>query len=206
MMTEKQTSIKSTKRVPVLILNGFLGSGKTTLLRSLLVQTDRENMKVGVIVNDMSELDVDGLIVAQTERFKKNDRKFQSIFSCVLSSQKGIEKLGLALEEILSCDELDLLIIETSGSCHPMPLIELFKFQPDFKLTGVLTLVDSAMIEQDYDCGQQIFPIMQRNLQNQQRDVTNLLVEQIMFCSHLLLTKVDRIEEKKLQAIVKSVH
>lgn len=205
-MNEEQTSIKSTKRVPVLILNGFLGSGKTTLLRSLLVQTDRENMKVAVIVNDMSELDVDGLIVAQTERFKKNDRKFQSIFSCVLSSQKGIEKLGLALDEVLSCDELDLLIIETSGSCHPMPLIELFKFQPDFKLTGVLTLVDSAMIEQDYDCGQQIFPIMQRNLQNQQRDVTNLLVEQIMFCSHLLLTKVDRIEEKKLQAIVKSVH
>ncbi|MEM6474132.1 MAG: GTP-binding protein, partial [Planctomycetota bacterium] len=53
-------------RTPVLILNGFLGSGKTTLLRSLLVQSHKKQLTVGVVVNDMSELDVDGLVVAQT--------------------------------------------------------------------------------------------------------------------------------------------
>ena len=205
-VTDKRTTIETKKRIPVLILNGFLGSGKTTLLRSLLVQSDKNQIKVGVVVNDMSELDVDGLIVAQTERFEKDDCTFQSIYSCVLSSRKGIQELGLALETIVSGGGLDLLIIETSGSCHPMPLIEFFKSRSTFKLTGVLTLVDSAMIDQDYDCGEQIVPIMQHNLQTQQRDVTNLLVEQIMFCSHLLLTKVDRIDENKIQTIAKSVH
>ena len=100
----------------------------------------------------------------------------------------------------------DLLIIETSGSCHPLPLIEFFSEQQQLKLTGVLTLVDAAMIDQDFSSGQQIVPTLQRNLQTQHRDTTNLLVEQIMFCSHLLLTKVDRIEQYKLQTIAESIH
>ncbi|MEM6690379.1 MAG: GTP-binding protein, partial [Planctomycetota bacterium] len=190
----------------MVILNGFLGSGKTTLLRSLLVQSSKNGLSLGVVVNDMSELDVDGLIVAQTEFFEKDDRRFKSIYSCVLSSKRGVEELRQALDEILSDDLLDLVIIETSGSCHPMPLVEFFSTQPQFRLTGVLTLVDSAMIDQDYDCGQKIFPTMQRNLQDQRRDTTNLLVEQIMFCSHLVLTKADRIEEGKLQTIAQSIH
>ena len=202
----EQESKPSTKRVPVLILNGFLGSGKTTLLRSLLVQSRKLELNIGVVVNDMSELDVDGLLVAQTEFFDKDDSNFQSIFSCVLSSKQGIEKLHQALEKILSNGYPDLLIIETSGSCHPMPLIEYFNKQPQCLLTGVLTLVDIAMIDQDYDGGKQIVPIMQNNVQNQHRDTTNLLVEQVMFCSHLILTKADRIDQNKLQAIAKSIH
>lgn len=193
-------------RIPTLILNGFLGSGKTTLLRSLLVQASKQQLAVGVVVNDMSELDVDGLIVAQSEFFDQDDSNYQSIHACVLSSRKGLLELEQALERMFAVDPPELLIIETSGSCHPMPLVEFFREQPRFQLTGVLTLVDSAMIDQDYDCGRQIFPIMQRNLQNQRRDTTNLLVEQIMFCSHLILTKVDRIETGKLQPIAQSIH
>ena len=193
-------------KVPVLILNGFLGSGKTTLLTSLLVQSHKRQLSIGVVVNDMSELDVDGLLVAQTEFFEKNDRSFQSIYSCVLSSKKGLKKLSDSLNQIMQTPTPELLIIETSGSCHPMPLIEFFRTQPQFKLTGVLTLVDSAMIDQDYDCGKQLVPTMQRNVQNQQRDTTNLLVEQIMFCSHLVLTKVDRIQKNKLPEIAQSIH
>ena len=154
----------------------------------------------------MSELDVDGLLVAQTEFFEKNDSSFQSIYSCVLSSKKGLKKLSDSLNQIMQTRTPELLIIETSGSCHPMPLIEFFRTQQPFKLTGVLTLVDSAMIDQDYDCGKQLVPTMQRNVQNQQRDTTNLLVEQIMFCSHLVLTKVDRIQKNKLPEIAKSIH
>ena len=87
-----------------------------------------------------------------------------------------------------------------------MPLIEFFSEQQQLKLTGVLTLVDAAMIDQDFSSGQQIVPTLQRNLQTQHRDTTNLLVEQIMFCSHLLLTKVDRIEQYKIQTIAASIH
>lgn len=199
-------STDSAARIPVVIINGFLGSGKTTLITSLLVQSSKKKLTVGVVVNDMSELDVDGLLVAETELFEKGDTNFKSIYSCILSSKKGIEELGLALNDMLKSNPPELLIIETSGSCHPMPLIEFFSTQSQFRLTGVLALVDSAMIDQDYDSGQLLVPIMQRNLQNQQRDATNLLVEQIMFCSHLLLTKVDRIDNTRVQPIAQAIH
>ncbi|MEM1071133.1 MAG: GTP-binding protein [Planctomycetota bacterium] len=205
-MSSNDESSKTTARVPVVVLNGFLGSGKTTLLTSLLIQAHKQDLPVGVVVNDMSELDVDGLIVAQNEFFDSDDDRFQSIYSCVLSSKQGINKLEDALEKILADQAPDLLIIETSGSCHPMPLIEFFSTQTHLKLTGVLTLVDIAMIDQDYNSGQQLVPVLQHNLQNQTRDTTNLLVEQILFCSHLLLTKADRIGQDKLQTIAKSIH
>lgn len=202
----KQKSISPKTKVPVVILNGFLGSGKTTLLRSLLVQSFKKNLSVCVVVNDMSELDVDGKLIANTGVARKKDHNFESIYSCILSSKNGIEKLSQVLTDMLSNNQPDLIIIETSGSCHPMPLIEFFNSQSHLNLTGVLTLVDSAMLAQDYSYGQQLFPLMQHNLQNQKRDTTNLLVEQIMFCSHLVLTKADRIEEGKLQTIAKSIH
>jgi G3E family GTPase len=193
-------------RVPVLILNGFLGSGKTTLLRSLIIQAHEGDFDLGVIVNDMSDLDVDGEIVAQTEIFEEEDARFHSIHSCVLSSRKGIHELQQALDAMFSDGAPELVIIETSGSCHPLPLVDFFAGQPQYKLTGLLTLVDAAMIEQDYDGGQLIVPTMQRNIQANQRDTTNLLVEQVLFCSHLLLTKADRIGADRLQTIAASIH
>ena len=202
----KPKPIRSKIKVPVVILNGFLGSGKTTLLRSLLAQAYRKNLAICVVVNDMSELDVDGELIAQTEIVAKEDHNFATIYSCLLSSTQGIKKLRQVLTDMLADNEPDLILIETSGSCHPMPLIEFFKAQKNLILTGVLALVDSVMLTQDYNSGQQLFAQMQHNVQNQRRDTTNLLVEQIMFCSTLALTKADRIEKGTLQKVAKSIH
>ncbi|MEM8873166.1 MAG: GTP-binding protein [Planctomycetota bacterium] len=191
---------------PVVILNGFLGSGKTTLLQNLLAQAGRAGLAVGVVVNDMSELDVDGVLVGESAYFEERDGLFQTIASCVLSSRKGIGELDAALAKLRAVGPLDLVIIETSGSCHPMPLVRFFQTSDAHRLTGILTLVDSAMIEQDYAGGERIFPTMQRNLQQQTRDTTNLLVEQVMFCSDLILTKADRLGAGRLQAIASAVH
>lgn len=189
----------------VVILNGFLGSGKTTLFRNLLAQSKKSNLSVCAIVNDMSEADIDGELIANTEMVEDNRVIFESIHDCVLSSQKGITKLEQALDKLLSTQQPELIIIETSGSCHPLPLVEFFKAKPNFKLTGLLTLVDSLMLAHDYDYGEQIIPLLQNNLQNKQRDTTNLLVEQILFCSHLILTKADRIEKGKLQTVAQAI-
>ncbi len=205
-MSGEEPVSESTNRIPVLILNGFLGSGKTTLLRSLLVQSRRQNLDLGVIVNDMSDLDVDGELVAQTEFFEEGDRRFHSIHACVLSSRRGVEQLQNRLEVMLSDGTPELIIIETSGSSHPVPLVEFFSRQPRFKLTGLLALVDAAMICQDYDGGRRILPTMQRNIESQRRDTTNLLVEQVLFCSHVLLTKADRISGDEVQAIAECIH
>jgi G3E family GTPase len=184
--------------VDVVILNGFLGSGKTTLFRKLLTQSKKRNIPVCAIVNDMSELDVDGELISNTEIVEENEQVLESIPSCVLSSKQGIKKLDKAIKNLLSNQNPVLIIIETSGSCHPMPLIEYFKDHQKVKLTGLFNLVDSLMLAHDYNYGENLIPKMQQNIAQGKRDTVNLLVEQIMFCSHLILTKADRIEEQKL--------
>ena len=193
------------KKIPVVILNGFLGSGKTTLFRNLLYQSKKKNITVGGIVNDMSELDIDGKLLGNTDAIEENLDLLESIHSCVLSSKKGIQELDLALKKLLINQNIKLIIIETSGSCHPLPLVEYFRNQNNFQLTKVFTLIDCLMLAHDYQYGKQLIPKMQNNLNTNKRNTVNLLVEQIMFCNHLILTKADRIENKKLQYIASQI-
>ena len=189
------------KKIPIVILNGFLGSGKTTLFRSLLSQSKRKDISVCAIVNDMSELDVDGELISNSAIVEKDEKILQSINSNILSSKEGLQKLDQAINKLLSNNDPDLIIIETSGSCHPMPLIKYFKNHNKVNLTGVLALVDSLMISQDFNCGKNLIPEMQQNMLHGKRGPINLLVEQILFCSHVILTKEDRINNSDLKKI-----
>lgn len=189
------------RKTPIVILNGFLGSGKTTLFRNLLSQSKIKQLSVCAIVNDMSELDVDGELIANTAIVEGDNKILESISSHVLSSKIGLKKLDDSISKLLSNSHPDLIIIETSGSCHPMPLIRYFKNHQKVNLTGVLVLVDSLMLAHDYDYGSALIPSMQQNMSEGKRGTINLLVEQIMFCSHLILTKSDRINNNKLEDI-----
>ena len=189
------------KKVPIVVLNGFLGSGKTTLLRNLIAQSIKNNLYLFSIVNDMSELEVDAEILSDESVLDKEDDVLKSISSCVLSSKTGIRKLDKTIRNLLTNKEPDLIIIETSGSSHPMPLIKYFKEQSLVKLTGFFVLVDSLVMAQDFKCGETLIPKMQQNMIEGVRDIENLLVEQILFCSHLILTKGDRVKEQKLTEI-----
>ena len=189
------------RKTSVVILNGFLGSGKTTLFRNLLSQSKSKQLSVCAIVNDMSELDVDGELIANTAIVEGDNKILESISSHVLSSKIGLKKLDHSISKLLSNSHPDLIIIETSGSCHPMPLIRYFKNHQKVNLTGVLVLVDSLMLAHDYDYGSALIPNMQQNMSEGKRGTINLLVEQIMFCSHLILTKSDRINNNKLEDI-----
>ena len=193
--------MKEIKKTPVVILNGFLGSGKTTLFRSLLAQANRKNISVCAIVNDMSELDVDGELIGNTDIVEGDNSKLESISSCVLSSKTGIQKLGKAVDTLLANKSPELIIIETSGSCHPMPLVQYFKKQKQLILNGVFVLVDSLMLKHDFNYGETLIPKMKQNMAEGKRDTINLLIEQIMFCSHVFITKTDRIENEKLPYI-----
>ena len=193
-------------KIPVVILNGFLGSGKTTLFKNLLNQSKKKKINVSAIVNDMSELDVDGELLGNVSVIEENNSLLESIHDCVLSSKIGIKKLDMALKKLLSNHNSKLIIIETSGSCHPLPLIEYFKHNKQLTLTKVFALVDSLMLAYDYKDGEQLIPKMQTNLSQNKRDTVNLLVEQIMFCSELILTKTDRIEPEKLSNIAEKIH
>ncbi|MEO1085945.1 MAG: GTP-binding protein, partial [Acidobacteriota bacterium] len=93
----------------------------------------------------------------------------------------------------------------TSGGCHPLPLIDYFKDHRQVELTGAFALVDSLMLVHDYESGESLVPRMQDNMARNRRDTTSLLVEQVMFCSHLILTKADRIDEEKLRTVASSL-
>ena len=160
------TSFNQSHSVPVVVLNGFLGSGKTTLFRSLLSQSKKKNIAVCAIVNDMSELDIDGEILGNTDLVEENRKILESIHSCVLSSDNGIIKLDKALKKLIFNQRPELVIIETSGSCHPMPLVNYFKNQKNVKLTGMFALVDSLMLAHDYNYGEKLIVEMQKNLAN----------------------------------------
>ena len=197
--------MQSSIKIPVVILNGFLGSGKTTLFRNLLNQSKKKDIVVAAIVNDMSELDVDGELLGNVEAIEENNSLLESIPDCVLSSKIGIQKLDTALKKLLSKHRPELIIIETSGSCHPLPLVEYFKNHNKLLLTKIFTLVDCLMLAHDYGHAERLIPQMQNNLAQNKRDTVNLMVEQIMFCSHLILTKADRIEKEKLPHIAAQI-
>ena len=191
------------KEVPAVILNGFLGSGKTTMFKSLLSQCMKKKVVVSAIVNDMSELDVDGELISNFLD-EDNSQIFNSISSCILSSKEGIKKLDQSIANSIK-NNPELIIIETSGSCHPMPLIKYFKGHNKVKLTGVFVLLDGQMITQDFNSGINLIPEMQKNMIDNKRGPINLLVEQILFSSNVFLTKADKVDDDNVKEIYKQV-
>ncbi|QDY44361.1 CobW family GTP-binding protein [Candidatus Pantoea soli] len=193
-------------KVPLTILNGFLGAGKTTLLKSLLIQAHRQGLTACVIVNDMSELDVDGVLIANTELVNASKHNFFTVSADSISSASGITKLDDALQQILAHHHPDMILLETSGSSHPLPLVRYFRRHPHVQLKGFLSLVDSVMLNDDFAAGSALIPRLQANLQAGKRHIENLLAEQIMFCSHLILTKNDRLPADLVKSIAQAIH
>ncbi|WP_200890372.1 CobW family GTP-binding protein [Pseudoalteromonas luteoviolacea] len=192
--------------IPVTILHGFLGSGKTTLLRSLLSQSASHGSIPGVVVNDMSELDVDGVLIKNTEVFDDDSKQFFTISGYSISSAKGLKDLKVALKTLKKDVRPPWIVIETSGSSHPLPLIEFFKNNRDYALKGVITLVDATWLKDDYQFGQSLVPKWQENLSNEVRGIENLLVEQILFSNQVFLTKTDKITAKAVETIAQALH
>lgn len=193
-------------KIPMMILSGFLGAGKTTLLRNLLQQAHHQDVSVSVIVNDMSALDVDGVVIANTELVSHEAHNFVTVAGCSISSEAGIAKLAAALDQLIQERTPDLILLETSGASHPLPLVKFLQQHAQVELTNLLAVVDAVMLAQDYANGQQLIPALQAQLQQGTRSIDSLLAEQIMFATQLLLTKYERIEPEQLQLIAKSIH
>lgn len=191
----------------VTVLNGFLGSGKTTLLNSLLLQgSKREDIRLAVIANDMGEIDIDADVIADTDLVGRGRDNFISISTGSLSSRRLLPRFQAALAQLIADDSPTHILVETSGSTHPWPLIEALRDTPEVELHGFLSLVDSVMLLQDFDHGKRLVEGFRRNLEQGRRGVENLLAEQIMFANRLVLTKTDRLPDGALQVIAQVLH
>ncbi|MEM6891090.1 MAG: GTP-binding protein [Pseudomonadota bacterium] len=193
--------------IPTTILNGFLGAGKTTLMQSLLVQARKlPNVTLGVIVNEMSTLDVDGSVLDTSEVISRRSPHFASISGQSISSEGGLSLLRAAVEKVLADGKVTHLLIETSGSTHPWPLLEAIRQMQDLRLQGFLSVVDTVVLQQDHDFGRTIHPVASQNLAAGRRGVTNLLAEQVMFANCVLLSKSDKVSREVLQQVGEALH
>ena len=204
----------NTEKLPVTVLSGFLGAGKTTVLSHIL--NNRENKRVAVIVNDMSEINIDSEIVQNEVSLKRSEEKLiemsNGCICCTLREDLLKEVTGLAKE-----GRFDYLVIESTGISEPLPVAETFTFEDEdgislsdvANLDTMVTVVDAVNFLKDYEEAKYLQETGESLGEDDERSVADLLVDQIEFADVILISKTDLVSSndlKRLKAILKTLN
>ena len=192
------------KKLPVTVLSGFLGTGKTTLLNHVL--HNKEDLKVAVIVNDMSEVNIDPELVKNEKTLSRTKEKLVEMSNgCICCTLR--EDLMIEVERLAKEDRFDYLLIESSGISEPIPVAQTFSFVDEDNgidlsrfsyVDTMVTVVDAFNFFKDFGSPETLMDRDLTNNEDDDRTIVNLLTDQIEFANVIILNKTDLVDKEHL--------
>ncbi|MBQ4379613.1 MAG: GTP-binding protein [Treponema sp.] len=189
------------KLTPMTLLCGYLGAGKTTLLNKVL--NNQEGYKVAVIVNDIGEVNVDARLIADGAKITDTSDIVPLTNGCICCTLKSA--LAQNIENLIKSGKYDYIMIEASGVCEPMPIAQELEMIKNGKLDNVVGVVDAARLVDEFAGGDKLLAKEAIG----EEDIESLLVQQIEFCSTLVINKKDLVTEdqfKKVRKVIEVLH